>query len=301
MKKTSYGGKIIRPFLYVSKAEILDYAKENNIPFVEDETNADFDYTRNALRLKVIPEIKKLFPEAERAITRFAETLNSDDEYLYSLAEKAFKKENDKYFLPLKTAYPVFSRAVVIILKELGVEKDYQKSHVDAVYALKNNIGGKEATLPKGVVAVKEGENVVLYKRAELPITKEEKPFKLGKTTFKGLEIIAEKISEKEIGESKIKEGGALYFDLDKLPEGCVYRTRETGDEYTKFGGGTVSLKKYLTDLKVPKRLKDETVVLAKEKIVYCVLEKDISMLIKIDKNTKNIVKLYTRHVRNND
>ena len=41
--------------------------------------------------------------------------------------------------------------------------------------------------------------------------------------------------------------------------------------------------------------------MLAKEKIIYCVLEKDISMLIKIDKNTKNIVKLYTRHVRNND
>lgn len=301
MKKASYGGKIIRPFLYVSKAEILDYAKENNIPFVEDETNADFDYTRNALRLKVIPEIKKLFPEAERAITRFAETLNSDDEYLYSLAEKSFKKENDKYFLPLETAYPVFSRAVVIILKELGVEKDYQKSHVDAVYALKNNIGGKEVTLPKGVVAVKEGENAVLYKRAELPIIKEREPFKLGKTVFKDLEIIAEKVSEKEIEKIKPEAGGALYFDLDKLPKGCVLRTRETGDEYTKFGGGTVSLKKYLTDLKVPKRLKDETVVLAKEKIVYCVLEKDISMLIKIDKNTKNIVKLYTRHVRNND
>ena len=118
---------------------------------------------------------------------------------------------------------------------------------------------------------------------------------------FKDLEIIAEKITEKEIGKIKPEAGGALYFDLDKLPEGCVLRTRETGDEYTKFGGGTVSLKKYLTDLKVPKRLKDETVVLAKEKIIYCVLEKDISMLIKIDKNTKNIVKLYTRHVRNND
>ena len=301
MKKLSYGGKIIRPLLDVSKAEILNYAKKKKIAYVEDKTNLDVEFTRNALRLVIIPPIKEVFPGAERAITRFAETLVSDDEYLYSLAENAFKKENDKYFLPLETAYPVFSRAVIIILKDLGVEKDYQKSHVDAVYALKDNIGGKEVTLPKGVVAVKEGKNAVLYKRAEMPITKEREPFKLGRTVFGDVEIIAEKITEEEIGKIKPEAGGVLYFDLDKLPDGCVYRTRETGDEYTKFGGGTVSLKKYLTDLKVPKRLKDETVVLAKEKIIYCVLEKDISMLIKIDKNTKNIVKLYTRHVRNND
>ena len=294
MKKLSYGGKIIRPLLDVSKAEILDYANKKKIAYVEDKTNLDVDFTRNALRLVIIPPIRQIFPKAERSITRFAETLVSDDEYLYSLAEKAFKKEGDKYFLPLEIAYPVFSRAVIIILKTLGVEKDYQKRHVDAVYALKDNFTGKEITLPKGVVAVRESENVVLYKREKGFDCAEETPFKLGKTVFKGVEVIAEKIPEKDIDEKQMKAGGALYFDLDKLPEDCVLRTRKTGDEYTKFGGGTVSLKKYLTDLKLPKRVKDQTLLIAKEKIVYCVLEKDISGLIKIDKGTKNIVKLYT-------
>ena len=295
IKKYSYNGKIVRPFLNVSKEDILHYAKEKNIKFVTDETNTDVDYTRNALRIKVIPVIKEIFPEAERAIARFAETLESDDEYLYSLAQKSFLIESDKYFLPVNLSYPVFSRAVIIILRNLGVVKDYQKVHVDAIYALRNNFSGKEVVLPKSVVAVKEGENIVLYKRKKYSDFVVEIPFKLGKTIINGVEVVAEKVEKENFDESNFNTDGTLYFDLDKLPKNCVFRTRSVGDEYAKFGGGTVSLKKYLTDLKIPKRLKDKVLLIASGKTVCCVIGKDISRLIKIDKDTQNIVKLYAR------
>jgi hypothetical protein len=58
----------IRPLLNVSKENLYIICQENNIPFNEDATNADTQYTRNAIRHKVIPELKNLFPDcAEKA------------------------------------------------------------------------------------------------------------------------------------------------------------------------------------------------------------------------------------------
>ena len=71
----NFNDKIIRPFLTVKKEDIQDYVIKNNIPYVTDDTNFCCDYTRNALRLKVIPEIKKLFPKMQDGLLRFAEIL----------------------------------------------------------------------------------------------------------------------------------------------------------------------------------------------------------------------------------
>jgi len=55
-------GKIVRPMLGIGKEEISAYLAENEIPFVEDETNADTRYTRNFLRANVLPAVKEIFP-----------------------------------------------------------------------------------------------------------------------------------------------------------------------------------------------------------------------------------------------
>lgn len=52
-------GSIIRPLLPFTRDQILDYATENQIEWREDSSNSFNDYTRNGLRNKVIPELKK--------------------------------------------------------------------------------------------------------------------------------------------------------------------------------------------------------------------------------------------------
>lgn len=54
-------GKIIRPLLSVTKAEILSYLNEKNQPFVTDASNFSTDYTRNRIRLELIPYIEEHF------------------------------------------------------------------------------------------------------------------------------------------------------------------------------------------------------------------------------------------------
>jgi tRNA(Ile)-lysidine synthase len=55
-------GKIIRPLLFASRNEIAEYAKEKEITYREDSSNAETKYLRNAIRHKIIPEFEKLNP-----------------------------------------------------------------------------------------------------------------------------------------------------------------------------------------------------------------------------------------------
>jgi tRNA(Ile)-lysidine synthase len=66
-------GKVIRPLLFASREAIEQYAKENNIAWREDRSNASDDYQRNFLRHKVVPLLKGLNPSLEDS---FCESIN---------------------------------------------------------------------------------------------------------------------------------------------------------------------------------------------------------------------------------
>lgn len=57
-------GKLIRPLLFASRAELQHYAQSNQLQWVEDSSNASEKYTRNAIRHKLIPLVQELYPQA---------------------------------------------------------------------------------------------------------------------------------------------------------------------------------------------------------------------------------------------
>ena len=61
-------GGILRPFLHISKSEIIDYTKVHGISWREDKSNADSKYQRNAIRLDVIPTLEKLNPSIKEQV-----------------------------------------------------------------------------------------------------------------------------------------------------------------------------------------------------------------------------------------
>jgi tRNA(Ile)-lysidine synthase len=88
--------KIIRPLLFATREDILIYAKENNIGWVEDSSNLTNKYTRNFLRNKLIPLIKDFFPDVKNNIknniNRFKEI-----EQLYNYSIQQHKKNLLEY------------------------------------------------------------------------------------------------------------------------------------------------------------------------------------------------------------
>ena len=73
-----------------------------------------------------------------------------------------------------------------------------------------------------------------------------------------------------------------LYISAD-VPEGAVVRTRRSGDVIKKFGGGSKSLKEYLADLKIPRKMRAVLPVCAVKNEVYFVCGADISSLAKVE------------------
>ena len=59
-------GKIIRPLLFATKDDIVSFAQQNNLSFVEDSSNSSDKYTRNYFRNQLIPISSKNFSAGRR-------------------------------------------------------------------------------------------------------------------------------------------------------------------------------------------------------------------------------------------
>ena len=79
---------IIRPLITLKRAETQRYCEENGVFYVTDSTNLNREYTRNKVRLDVVPMLKQINPEFELVAERTMSFLKSDDEYLNNIAKK---------------------------------------------------------------------------------------------------------------------------------------------------------------------------------------------------------------------
>ena len=76
---------IYRPFLNVTRAELLDYARKNKLNWCEDESNADVKFARNKIRHEILPQLEHECSGVTKQLGRIAE-----------LADKAYAKVMDK-------------------------------------------------------------------------------------------------------------------------------------------------------------------------------------------------------------
>ncbi|MBO4435541.1 MAG: tRNA lysidine(34) synthetase TilS [Fibrobacter sp.] len=76
---------IYRPFLNVTRGELLAYARENSLEWCEDESNADVKFARNFIRHKALPHLEDTYPGATKQLCRMAK-----------LADRAYAKVLEK-------------------------------------------------------------------------------------------------------------------------------------------------------------------------------------------------------------
>lgn len=118
--------QLIRPLLHFRKEELVQYAKENDLLYVEDSSNNSDKYTRNYFRNQIIPSVKEIFNNAEDNILNNIERLK-EAEMLYGQAIQLHKhklleqKENEIHIpvLKLKQVQPL-QNIVWEIIKEFN-------------------------------------------------------------------------------------------------------------------------------------------------------------------------------------
>ena len=159
---------IIRPLLYVSKNEVLDYLKQNNLPYKKDPTNKEIYYLRNKIRHTLVPSLRKLNPAIEERIFETTMTLAEENEYMDQRAGEIYEalklddvKEIDKSIcFPLQNindlSPPLLRRVVLkgiyekLAHENLHIKQDeITKKHLEKVQKLAlNEKKGKMVNLP---------------------------------------------------------------------------------------------------------------------------------------------------------
>lgn len=285
-------GHIVRPILDWTKADVETFVKTRNLAYRVDSSNGDLAYSRNKIRLEVLPKLEEISPRAKENIARFARLAAEDDELLYDYARALLSPCDEGYAVRFSEKKPLFTRACLLAIKALGLEKDYAAAHLDALFRLQEAERGAKIDLPQEIEGVRGDNEVLLRRKKETPPTEKPTARPVTDGRFDGGRYEVTLSSVPLDGVEYV--GKVLRMDEAKLPEGACFRFREVGDEIRSFGG-TKSLKKFLNEKKIPVEEREYLPLLAKGNEVYAVCGVEISERIKTDASTGRETYIYLR------
>lgn len=281
---------IIRPMLYTPKSEILQYIKDNNIEYITDSTNLDNAYSRNYIRNALLPLIEQRFEGVYDNISRLCGIMSEENDYLDSLSGGYIQKAHKGYYINLPLHNVLLKRAAIICCKKLGVYADITSVNLKDIVRTAEGASGNMINIGK-INVYKEYDKLYLESASIQKQTVTQIPFAIGEYKI-GDYIISVKTADKKEFNINDKKKEKLFADLDKFDKNAVFRNKKDCDSFKRYGGGTKSLSDYLTDIKVPKRIRDKLPLICSGAKVLAVIPYDISEDVKIDADSRNIVKI---------
>ncbi len=158
----------IRPILAFSKSEIEVWLINNNIEFRRDETNLDKNYTRNKIRLELIPHLEEFNPNIKETLFRFGMILLEDVTYINKKIETEIVKHvkfiDNKAIIDLSNfdSNPSLIKRTLSEVTKKILDSDYSLSY-ENLERLKDTINtGKQTHLRKLIKAKKEKGTVII-------------------------------------------------------------------------------------------------------------------------------------------
>ena len=291
-------GNIIRPILNIRKSEILSYLDMNNISYAIDHTNFENDYTRNKVRLDIIPALSEINPNVIESLFKLSMIARDDLSILDKVVDNKFNeiaRINKKKIIFDKNKFENTDPAILRRILRKSVEilkgdiKNFSKENLDDFLNI--------ISLDNGKVLIKD--DVSLRKSYKYYVLEENK--KIDKSR-KEIFLEAEDqvkfdgfyLKSSIINNGKYKKDRNIgYFDFDKLDFPLKIRTRLPGDRFVPLGHmSEKKLKDFFIDQKIDRNKRDEIpLVLSDNKIIW-IASLRISDRYKVTSSTKKILKI---------
>lgn len=245
---------VVRPLIYCSKEEILEYCKKNSISYVNDSTNMDTDYTRNYIRHEVIPMLEKINPSFIDSCLRMGELLRDDDKFIQSACDKIIEENRIRTRVSTdllnSLERPIASRLLMTISRDT-----LDRKSIDACLKLaeSGNVG-QYINLPNKTSFKKERGYVKFVSTENLVKVKFNMTLKTGlnyiesiKTAISVNTEMTPDLNKYELVESvKLKSEGNL-----------IVRNKKDGDKMIQ-GKMTKKLKTIFCDKHIPSHYRDK-------------------------------------------
>ncbi len=291
---------IIRPLLMMSREEVETYCSDNGLLFKEDVTNKMNIYTRNKMRLQVLPILKKEFnPKAVEAIAQAAIQLQETEDYLekqtkiaYDSAVQKYKKGYSINIKELMSFHQVIQSRVVRMAIEhhMGSLKDVSYRNITDILSLMDKQSGKSINIGGKSVAVREHD--------EIRVIKQEKTLAYSQILELGVNKIVEcnkKVQMIPLDSSKntqrYENTYTKNIDYDKINGNVHIRTRRAGDRI-RLKNGSKKLKDFFIDEKIPKTSRDDIVLIADGANIIWIVGYRLSDAYYITDQTKHVLQI---------
>ncbi|MFK7809053.1 MAG: tRNA lysidine(34) synthetase TilS [Saprospiraceae bacterium] len=284
---------IIRPLLFASKSDILQYAKTNNLSYRTDQSNASLKYNRNKIRLKVLPILQEINPALEKTSKETFQHLE-ETEALYNWAisqhkNKLFSEEDNKIIIDFKNLKK--SIAPKTILYELIQPFEFSKDTVNDILDGKTRTSGAQFFSTNYRLLVNRDQLIITKKTKELFTTailnKEDTEISFNETVLEITEL-------KEIPSSFPKSNHIVFLDAKKLEFPLTIRRWQPGDYFYPFGmkGQKQKLKKFLTNQKLSIIEKENVYVLLSNNHIVWVIGMRSDERYKVMEGTSAVLRL---------
>ena len=285
-------GRIVRPLLGKTRAEILAYLAEQHASYCEDETNAENVAARNRIRNELLPTLATYNPAIAEALCRTAALYAEDDALLERLANEAEEPiiRVDGLDRAMLAELPLALKSRILQKRIFALDGTVSEPDVRRVLSLLDAKTGTKIELSGGYHA---WTDATLLKMGRYPAESAYCiPFvREGKTITPRGVLLSERVGSWQ----KPADGNEAYLALDGIAETLVVRSRLDADRFFPLGApGERKLSDVLIDKKIPKEERDRPLLLAGDKVLY-VAGIGISELAKVRPETREILHiLYT-------
>ena len=261
---------LLRPLLNRSRAEIELYAAEHGLVPIEDPSNADPRFRRNAVRHQLLPMLEQIAPGARHSIARSIDLLTADATYLETKSSHAFArdvKRLESCLVVSRQAFadlpqPIQGRVVARAAHELSPGIDLTSERVEAVrQAICTSEVSRRVEVGAGINAMIDYERVVLG------------PADLIEPTLRadsGLPLFRTASELRISGSMRVELNAGCVIDISLVSprDGWVLRTRRSGDRVRFSNGASRKLQDWFVNQKVPAYLRDHVPLLVNAGLV---------------------------------
>jgi len=311
--KSSRNNFYIRPFLCLTKKEIVAYCAINQLAYRTDATNFQRDYTRNRIRLDIMPLILEINPRAELHFNEFTIIANEYEaffeKYVDTIQEKLISRRDGSVFLDRALwlgEEPVVQKELLrrLIFEFKGSLKEIEYNHITAFYSLlKSDKTTWEMNLPHQMLLMRRYDRVMVTSSQKIEkkiiAPKRILPDKTWIFAREGIILESEVMTQAAFCKKnaffpkELENHSEKYFDYDKIRGDIYLRSRQSGDFFYPSGlAGKKTLKKYFIDKKIDRDLRDEIPLLATDSEVLWIIGYAINERYLANGQTKNIIKV---------
>ncbi|MEO7924223.1 MAG: tRNA lysidine(34) synthetase TilS [Chitinophagaceae bacterium] len=282
---------ISRPLLGFSKAELLNFARENKLAFVEDSSNQSSKYTRNFFRNELIPAISKVYPQVKENlqdnISRFKEIEKLYRFAVDDLKKKICKQRGKEIHIPVKLLLKYNNRALIYeIISDYG----FQEKQVEELLKLAESDSGKYIQSPPGNYRIIKHRHWFIITPAEssgaVNILIDEG---ITKILFAGGTLQIETTSNQQ----PVTSNHVACLDAKQISFPLLLRKWKTGDYFYPLGmKKKKKINRFLIDLKLSKTEKENTWVIESSQRILWVVGYRIDERFKVSEKTATILQL---------